>query len=62
MLSFAEFAAPAGVRVAEVTCRDAAVRWSEVEVQDNFRIVLVRRGRFRRDRKRGWSLRSSTSR
>jgi AraC-like DNA-binding protein len=31
-----------------VTCRDAAVRWSEVEVQDNFRIVLVRRGRFRR--------------
>jgi AraC-like DNA-binding protein len=43
-----EFAAPTGIGVAQVTCRDEDVRWSEVEVQDHFRIVLVVRGRFRR--------------
>ncbi|MGW7007890.1 helix-turn-helix domain-containing protein [Streptomyces sp. NPDC054933] len=31
-----------------MTCEDDNTRWSEAEVRDDYRVVLVRRGRFRR--------------
>lgn len=34
--------------VASVTCRDDHTGWSEAEVHDDYRVVLVRSGRFRR--------------
>ncbi|MFI0718264.1 helix-turn-helix domain-containing protein [Streptomyces sp. NPDC021224] len=34
--------------VTAVSCRDDHTRWSEPEVHDDYRVVLVRRGRFRR--------------
>jgi AraC-like DNA-binding protein len=48
MLSFAELAARAEFAVTAVTCRDDHRGWSEVESPDDYRVVLVRRGRFRR--------------
>jgi AraC-like DNA-binding protein len=37
-----------GVTVARFTCTDNRSAWSEPEVQDDVRLVLVHRGRFRR--------------
>ncbi|MGE5286075.1 MAG: helix-turn-helix domain-containing protein [Micromonosporaceae bacterium] len=34
--------------ITAVTCRDDHTGWSEAEVRDDYRVVLVRRGRFRR--------------
>jgi AraC-like DNA-binding protein len=34
--------------VTAVACRDDHSRWSQAEVRDDYRVVLVRRGRFRR--------------
>ncbi|MDH6111609.1 AraC-like DNA-binding protein [Kitasatospora sp. MAP12-15] len=34
--------------ISSVTCRDDHARWSAPEVRDDYRVVLVRRGRFRR--------------
>jgi AraC-like DNA-binding protein len=34
--------------VTAVACREDHSRWSEAEVRDDYRVVLVRRGRFRR--------------
>jgi AraC-like DNA-binding protein len=34
--------------ITAVTCQNDHARWSEAEVRDDYRVVLVRRGRFRR--------------
>ncbi|KUO22059.1 AraC family transcriptional regulator [Streptomyces dysideae] len=34
--------------ITAVTCQDDHARWSETEVRQDYRVVLVRRGRFRR--------------
>ncbi len=46
MLSFADVAVRPEFTVTTVTCRDDHKGWSEVESPDDYRIVLVRRGRF----------------
>ncbi|MDR3036033.1 MAG: helix-turn-helix transcriptional regulator [Kitasatospora sp.] len=48
MLSAATLAARPGFTVSVVGCRSDHTRWSEPEVRDDHRLVLVRRGRFRR--------------
>ncbi|WP_328418357.1 AraC family transcriptional regulator [Micromonospora sp. NBC_00389] len=48
MRSFRVLAARPDFTVTAVTCRDDHKGWSEVESQDGYRVVLVRRGRFRR--------------
>ncbi|EHR59080.1 helix-turn-helix domain-containing protein [Saccharomonospora cyanea] len=48
MLSTETLAAREGFVVTTVACRGDHARWSEVEAPDGHRIVLVRRGRFRR--------------
>jgi AraC-like DNA-binding protein len=46
--SFVNLAAQPDFTVTAVTCQDDHKRWSEVESQGDYRVVLVRRGRFRR--------------
>nr|WP_296071532.1 helix-turn-helix domain-containing protein [uncultured Actinoplanes sp.] len=46
--SFAVLAARPDYSVTAVTCRDDHRRWSVAESRDSYRLVLVRRGRFRR--------------
>lgn len=48
MRSFAVLAARPEFTVTAVSCRDDHKGWSEAESQDDYRVVLVRRGRFRR--------------
>ncbi|MEU6505891.1 AraC family transcriptional regulator [Streptomyces sp. NPDC046942] len=48
MLSASTLAARPEFTVAMVGCRSDHVRWSEPETRDDHRLVLVRRGRFRR--------------
>jgi AraC-like DNA-binding protein len=48
VLSFVDIAARPDFTVKAVTCQDDHKRWSEVESQSDYRVVLVRRGRFRR--------------
>jgi AraC-like DNA-binding protein len=48
MLSFTELAMRPEFTVTAVTCRGDHRGWSEVEPADDFRVVLVRQGRFRR--------------
>ncbi|MFH9349388.1 helix-turn-helix domain-containing protein [Kitasatospora sp. NPDC017646] len=48
MLSASTLAARPEFTVAAVGCRSDHTRWSEPEARDDHRLVLVRRGRFRR--------------
>ena len=48
MLSFIDLAARPEFTIRAVTCKDDHRDWSAVESHDDFRVVLVRRGRFRR--------------
>ncbi|WP_063062863.1 helix-turn-helix transcriptional regulator [Nocardia sienata] len=48
MLSAVPLAARPEFAVTAVTCRSDHARWSEPEARDDHRLVLVRRGRFRR--------------
>ncbi|MDH6141565.1 AraC-like DNA-binding protein [Kitasatospora sp. GP30] len=48
MLSASTLAARPEFTVAVVGCRSDHLRWSEPETRDDHRLVLVRRGRFRR--------------
>ena len=48
MLTFAALATRPDFRITAVNCRDDHARWSETEVCEDYRVVLVRRGRFRR--------------
>jgi AraC-like DNA-binding protein len=48
VLSFADLAARPSFTVRTVTCQHDGRNWSEVESQGNYRVVLVRHGRFRR--------------
>ncbi|MEU9048100.1 MULTISPECIES: helix-turn-helix transcriptional regulator [unclassified Kitasatospora] len=48
MLSVSPFAARPEFTVAVVDCRSDHTRWSEPETRGDHRLVLVRRGRFRR--------------
>lgn len=48
MLSAVALAARPAFAVTAVTCRSDHTRWSEPEVREDQRLVLVRRGRFRR--------------
>nr|WSW68250.1 AraC family transcriptional regulator [Streptomyces sp. NBC_00995] len=48
MLAFTDLAAGPGFRITAVNCRDDHTRWSAAEVREDYRVVLVRRGRFRR--------------
>ncbi|WP_406053992.1 helix-turn-helix transcriptional regulator [Streptomyces sp. NBC_01077] len=48
MLSVSSLASRPEYSISAVTCRDDHVRWSGPEVCDTHRVVLVRRGRFRR--------------
>jgi AraC-like DNA-binding protein len=48
VLSFVDLAARHDFTVTAVTCRDDHKGWSDVESQGGYRVVLVRRGRFRR--------------
>ncbi|MGV9928815.1 helix-turn-helix domain-containing protein [Nocardia rhamnosiphila] len=48
MLSAEPLAARPEFAVTAVTCRSDHTRWSEPETRDDHRLVLVRRGRFRR--------------
>jgi len=48
VLSTVTLAARPEFTVSAVACRAHHVRWSEPEVRDDYRMVLVRRGRFRR--------------
>ncbi|MFF2352018.1 helix-turn-helix transcriptional regulator [Kitasatospora sp. NPDC058115] len=48
MLSASTLAARPEFTVAVVGCRSDHVRWSRPEIRDGHRLVLVRRGRFRR--------------
>ena len=48
MLSFVDVAARPDFTVTTVTCQDDHKGWSEVESPDEYRVVLVRQGRFRR--------------
>lgn len=48
MLSVVDLAARPGFAISMVTCREDHARWSETEAPGSYRMVLVRRGRFRR--------------
>jgi AraC-like DNA-binding protein len=48
MLTGVDLATRNDLTVRAVTCRDDHKGWSEAEVRDDYRVVLVRRGRFRR--------------
>ena len=48
VLSSVTLAARPEFTVSAVACRAHHIRWSEPEVRDDYRLVLVRRGRFRR--------------
>ncbi|WP_020522505.1 helix-turn-helix transcriptional regulator [Catelliglobosispora koreensis] len=48
MRSFVSLASRPEFSVMAVSCRDDHRGWSEAESRDDFRVVLVRRGRFRR--------------
>jgi AraC-like DNA-binding protein len=48
MLTGVDLATRPDLTVRAVTCRDDHKGWSEAEVRDDYRMVLVRRGRFRR--------------
>ncbi|MFF9646909.1 hypothetical protein [Kitasatospora aureofaciens] len=48
MLSASILAAREEFTVSAVGCRSDHIRWSEPETRDDYRLVLVRRGRFRR--------------
>ncbi len=48
MLSATALATRPDFSITAVTCQDEHTRWSEAEVRDDYRVVLVRRGRFRR--------------
>ncbi|GAB2627593.1 helix-turn-helix transcriptional regulator [Streptomyces capparidis] len=49
MLSFVDFATRPQFNIAAVTCREDHTSWSDAQARDDFRVVLVRRGRFRRE-------------
>lgn len=53
MRSSTELARGPGFAITGVTCVDDHVRWSEAEAPDSYRVVLVRRGRFRRRSRSG---------
>ncbi|MFG2894943.1 helix-turn-helix domain-containing protein [Streptomyces sp. NPDC048248] len=48
MLSATTLATRPDFSILAVTCQDNHATWSETEVRDDYRVVLVRRGRFRR--------------
>ncbi|MFG2330004.1 helix-turn-helix domain-containing protein [Streptomyces sp. NPDC048604] len=48
MLTATVLATRPDFRITAVNCRDDHTRWSEAEVREDYRVVLVRRGRFRR--------------
>ncbi|MFE5326685.1 helix-turn-helix domain-containing protein [Embleya sp. NPDC056575] len=48
MLTTTVLATRPDFRVTTVSCRDDHTRWSQTEVRADYRVVLVRRGRFRR--------------
>ncbi|MFG2030438.1 helix-turn-helix domain-containing protein [Streptomyces sp. NPDC048825] len=48
MLSTTTLAARPDFSITAVTCQDDHARWSQPEVHEDYRVVLVRRGRFRR--------------
>lgn len=48
MLTSTVLAARPDFCVTSVNCRDDHTRWSPAEVREDYRVVLVRRGRFRR--------------
>ncbi|MET9963082.1 AraC family transcriptional regulator [Streptomyces sp. NPDC006326] len=48
MLTSTVLAGRPGFRITAVSCRDDHTRWSQAEVREDYRVVLVRRGRFRR--------------
>ncbi|QKW04987.1 helix-turn-helix transcriptional regulator [Streptomyces sp. NA04227] len=48
MLSATTLATRPDFSITAVTCQDDHARWSEAEVREDYRVVLVRRGRFRR--------------
>lgn len=48
LVRFTTLAARPGLQVSAVTCADDHTRWSQPEVRDDYRLVLVRQGRFRR--------------
>ncbi|MEU8679122.1 AraC family transcriptional regulator [Streptomyces sp. NPDC048560] len=48
MLTSTVLATRPDFRVTAVSCRDDHSRWSQEEVREDYRVVLVRRGRFRR--------------
>lgn len=48
MLSATTLATRPDFSITAVTCQEDHTRWSEAEVRDDYRVVLVRRGRFRR--------------
>ncbi|WP_186763039.1 helix-turn-helix transcriptional regulator [Lentzea tibetensis] len=53
MRSSVDIAAGPGFVISSVTCRDDHARWSEPEAAGSYRVVLVRRGRFRRRSRSG---------
>ncbi|MEU1347853.1 helix-turn-helix domain-containing protein [Streptomyces sp. NPDC005776] len=48
MLTSTVLAARPDFHISAVNCRDDHTRWAPAEVRDDYRVVLVRRGRFRR--------------
>ncbi|MCT2592146.1 AraC family transcriptional regulator [Streptomyces sp. N2-109] len=48
MLSATTLATRPDFSITAVTCQDDHARWSEAEMREDYRVVLVRRGRFRR--------------
>lgn len=48
MLTSTVLATRPDFRITAVNCRDDHTLWSEAEVREDYRVVLVRRGRFRR--------------
>ncbi|MER7539785.1 AraC family transcriptional regulator [Streptomyces sp. NPDC097704] len=48
MLTSTVLASRPDFRITAVSCRDDHTRWSQVEVREDYRVVFVRRGRFRR--------------
>jgi AraC-like DNA-binding protein len=48
VLAFQKLAHRSAFRVTAVTCHDDRTSWTEQESPDDYRVVLVRRGRFRR--------------
>ncbi|MFF8322938.1 helix-turn-helix transcriptional regulator [Streptomyces bobili] len=48
MLTSTVLATQPDFSITAVSCRDDHTRWSQAEVREDYRVVLVRRGRFRR--------------